>query len=148
MTENKPHRRREAAQRSYCQIGYLPAKSASSCSGPAQEDVDGLLLCERHALEAKLEGQIECWGGMLFHIELWSREARRQKRPEVVELLEDQRAQATSARHRAYEDLALARTTETLGEGKEPPPTRRHPLRLPPKAARQLSLRLRRLRRG
>jgi hypothetical protein len=74
------------------------------------EEVDGLLLCERHTLEAKLEGQIGCWGGMLFHIDLWSREARRRKRPDVVGLLEDQRTQATSARQRAYEDLDIVRS--------------------------------------
>ena len=39
---------------------------------------------ERHALEAKLEGQIECWDGMYFHIDLWSREARQHERPDVV----------------------------------------------------------------
>jgi hypothetical protein len=102
---------RNAQEQSYCQISHLPGKSSSSCSGSAQkEEVDGLLLCERHALEAKLEGQIECWGGMLFHIDLWSREARRRKRPDVVGLLEDQRTQATSARQRAYEDLDIVRS--------------------------------------
>jgi len=102
--------RRAAAELSYCQIGHLPGKPSSSCSGLAEEEVDGLLLCERHALEAKLKGQIECWGGILFHIDLWSREASRQKRPEVVGLLEDQRTQATSARQRAYEDLNIVRS--------------------------------------
>jgi hypothetical protein len=102
---------RNAQEQSYCQISHLPGKSSSSCSGSAQkEEVDGLLLCERHALEAKLEGQIVCWGGMLFHIDLWSREARRRKRPDVVGLLEDQRTQATSARQRAYEDLDIVRS--------------------------------------
>src|SRR5215208_656947 len=65
---------------------------------------DRLVLCERHALEVKLEGQIEWWGEMLFHIELWSKEARRRERPDVVGLLEDQRIEATSARQRAYEE--------------------------------------------
>jgi hypothetical protein len=102
--------RRDAAEPSYCQIVHLPGKSSSSCSGSAMEEVDGLLLCERHTLEAKLEGQIGCWGGMLFHIDLWSREARRRKRPDVVGLLEDQRTQATSARQRAYEDLDIVRS--------------------------------------
>ena len=102
--------RRDAAEPSYCQIGYLRGKSSSSCSGSAEEEVDGLLLCERHALEAKLEGQIVCWGGILFHIDLWSREATRQKRPDVVGLLEDQRIRAATARQRAYEDLELVRS--------------------------------------
>src|SRR5215218_3389903 len=106
----KTEERRDAGERSYCQIGHLPGKSSSSCSGSAQEDVDGLLLCERHALEAKLEGQIECWGGMLFHIDLWSREASRREREDVVELLEVQRAEATSAIERARTDLNAVRS--------------------------------------
>jgi hypothetical protein len=109
----KTEERRDAGERSYCQIGHLPGKSSSSCSGSAQEDVDGLLLCERHALEAKLEGQIECWGGMLFHIDLWSREARRREREDVVGLLELQRAEATSARQLARTDLDRLRSRDT-----------------------------------
>jgi hypothetical protein len=105
--------RRDAGERSYCQIGHLPGKSSSSCSGCAQEEVDGLVLCERHALEAKLEGQIECWGGMLFHIDLWSREAARRDREDIVELLEVQRAEATSARQRSRTDLDRLRSTDT-----------------------------------
>ena len=108
---------RDAQERSRCQIGHVPGKSCSSCAEPAREEVDGLLLCERHALEAKLEGQIECWEEMLFHIDLWSREARRRQRPDVVGFLEDQRTQAISASHRACEDLDVLRRSETsLGE--------------------------------
>jgi hypothetical protein len=45
------------------------------CAKAGKVGLDGLLLCERHALEVKLEGQISCWNEMLFHIDLWSREA-------------------------------------------------------------------------
>jgi hypothetical protein len=83
---------REGQERSRCQIGYVPGKIPSSCAEAAKEMVDGLALCERHALEAKLEGQIECWEEMLFHIELWSKEASRRQRPDVVGALQDQRA--------------------------------------------------------
>ena len=99
----------EVGERYCCQIGHVPGRPPSSCAEPAKETVDGLLLCEGHALEVKLEGQIECWGEMLFHIDLWSREARRRQRPGVVGLLEDQRAEAISARHSAYEDLDTLR---------------------------------------
>jgi len=85
----------------------------ATCVEAAKEKVDSLLLCERHALEAKLEGQIECWGGMIWHIELWSREARRRERPDVVGLLEVQRDQATSARRLARTDLDRLRSTDT-----------------------------------
>jgi hypothetical protein len=100
--------------------------------------VDGLLLCERHALEVKLEGQIECWGEMLFHIDLWSREASRRQREDVVELLEVQRAEATSARQKAYADLDVLRS-ERPWERRTEPPTRGSLLLLPPGGARPLA---------
>jgi hypothetical protein len=107
----------EARERSRCQIAHLPGKSpSSSCAELAKEEVDGLLLCERHALEAKLEGQIECWAEMLFHIELWSREASRQDRTRIVELLDVERAKAKAAMERASEDLDALRRSELFGE--------------------------------
>jgi hypothetical protein len=146
MRENKAQRH-TSENRSPCEINHL--FDGASCVEAAEEKVDGLLLCERHALEAKLEGQISCWGEMLFHIDLWSREAARREREDVVELLEVQREQATSARHRAYEDLdVLRRSEETPRQRKEEPPTRRGSLLLlPPRGARPLARGLRRLRR-
>ena len=97
MRENKPQGHSpEKGSRSPCEINYL--FGGAPCPKAGKENVDGLVLCERHALEAKLEGQIECWNEMLFHIDLWSREARRRERPDVVGLLQDQREQATSAK--------------------------------------------------
>jgi hypothetical protein len=143
--------RRNAQQRSYCQIAHLPGKSSSSCSGSAkeeEEEVDGLLLCERHALEAKLEGQIESWGGMLFHIDLWSREARRREREDVVGLLEVERAEAMSARQRARTDLDRLRSTDTsLGTLDSAEVLKRGRAALPPRGARPLFRGLRRHRR-
>src|SRR5215204_2160457 len=110
MRENKAQRH-TSENRSRCEVYHL--FDGASCVEAAKEKVDGLVLCERHALEAKLEGQIECWGGMLFHIDLWSREARRRERPDVVGLLQDQREQATSGIERAYEDLDVLRRTDT-----------------------------------
>jgi hypothetical protein len=130
--------------RSPCEISHL--FDGASCAEAAKEKVDGLLLCERHALEAKLEGQISCWGEMLFHIDLWSREAARRNREDVVELLEVQRIEATSARHRAYEDLDILRS-ETPWERRTEPPTRGSLLLLPPRGARPLARGLGRLRR-
>ena len=147
MRENKAQGH-SSERRSPCEINHL--FGGASCVEAAKEKVDGLLLCERHALEVKLEGQIECWGEMLFHIELWSREARRRQRPDVVGLLEDQRIEATSARQRAYDDLDVLSRSETpwgvvfSGGGRL---SRRGSLPLPPRVARQLALGLRRLRR-
>jgi hypothetical protein len=129
-----------------CEINHL--FGGASCVEAAEEKVDGLLLCERHTLEVKLEGQISCWGEMLFHIDLWSREAARREREDVVELLEVERIEATSARHRAYEDLDILRSERPWERRTEPPPTRRGSLLLlPPGGARLLSLGLRRHRR-
>jgi hypothetical protein len=144
--------RRNAQELFYCQIAHLQGKSASSCSGSAhKEEVDGLLLCERHALEAKLEGQIECWGGMLFHIDLWSREASRQDREDVVGLLEVQRMEAISARQRARTDLDRLRSTDTslatLGTLDSAEVLKRGRASLPPRGARPLFRGLRRHRR-
>src|SRR5215210_3304332 len=144
MRENKPQGH-SSERRSPCEINHL--FGGASCVEAAKEKVDGLLLCERHALEVKLEGQISCWGEMLFHIDLWSREAARREREDVVELLEVQRLEATSARHRAYEDLDVLRSSETPWERRRGPPTRRSSLLLPPRGARPLSGGLGRLRR-
>jgi hypothetical protein len=144
MRENKAQRH-TSERRSPCEINHL--FGGASCVEAAKEKVDGLLLCERHALEVKLEGQISCWNEMLFHIDLWSREAARREREDVVGLLEVQRLEATSARHRAYEDLDVLRTTETPCERRRGPPTRGSLLVLPPRGARPLSGGLRRLRR-
>jgi hypothetical protein len=143
MRENKAQRH-TSEKRSPCEINYL--FGGAPCPKAAKENVDGLLLCERHALEAKLEGQIECWGGILFHIDLWSREAASREREDVVELLEVQRVEATSARQRAYEDLDVLRS-ETPWERRRGPPTRGSLLLLPPGGARQLARGLGRLRR-
>jgi hypothetical protein len=117
MTKNQ-ERWRDAKEWSRCQMGHFPSKSptSSSCAEPVKEEVDGLLLCERHALEAKLEGQIECWGQMLLHIGLWTAQASRQNKTRIVELLGVERAKARAAMQRASEDLDTLRRGETLGE--------------------------------
>jgi hypothetical protein len=145
MRENKAQGH-TSENRSPCEINHL--FGGASCLEAAKEEVDGLLLCERHALEAKLEGQISCWAEMLFHIDLWSREAARREREDVVELLEVQRVEATSARQRAYEDLGMLRSSQTPWQRRtEQLPTRGSLLLLPPGGARQLSGGLRRPRR-
>jgi hypothetical protein len=144
MRENKAQGH-SLEKRSPCEINHL--FDGASCVEAAKEKVDGLLLCERHALEVKLEGQISCWGEMLFHVDLWSREAARRDREDVVELLEVQRVEATSARHRAYEELDVLRRSETPWERRREQPTRGSLLVLPPGGARPLFRGLRRLRR-
>jgi hypothetical protein len=154
MRENKPqrHSQEKGSQGSRCEINHL--FGGVPCPKAPKEKVDSLLLCERHALEVKLEGQIACWGGMLFHIDLWSREASRREREDVVGLLEVQRDQATSARQLARTDLDRLRSTDTslgtLGSAEEVltrSPLKRNSLPLPPRGARQLARGLRHHRR-
>jgi hypothetical protein len=138
----------DSSQRRYsCEVYHL--FGGAPCVKAAKEKVDGLVLCERHALEAKLEGQISCWEEMLFHIELWSREAARRDREGIVELLEVQRAEATSARQRSRTDLDRLRSTDTslgtLGSAEEV--LKRGPPSPPPRAARPHFRGLRRHRR-
>jgi hypothetical protein len=151
MRENTSQRH-SSQERSLCEINHL--FGGAPCPKAGKEKVDSLLLCERHALEVKLEGQIECWGGMLFHIELWSREARRREREDVVGLLELQRAEAMSARQLARTDLDRLRSRDTslgtLGSAEvvlRRGPLKRDPPPLPPRGARQLSRGLRHHRR-
>lgn len=107
---------RSARERSRCQTVRVLGRQPSPCAEPAREDVDGLLLCDRHALVAKLEGQIECWDEMLFHIDLWSGEASRRNSTRIVQLLEAERARAAAAIERAYEDLDTLRgETRSVG---------------------------------
>src|SRR5215218_5134715 len=151
MRENNP--RGDSSERRYsCEVYHL--FGGVPCAKAAEEKVDGLVLCERHALEAKLEGQISCWEEMLFHIDLWSREARRREREDVVELLEVQRDQASSARQLARTDLDRLRSTdsslETLGSAEEVltrGPLKRGPPPLPPRGVRLRARGLRRHRR-
>ena len=150
MRENKAQGH-TSERRFPCEINHL--FGGASCVEAAKEKVDGLHLCEGHALEAKLEGQIECWGEMLFHIDLWSREARRRKRPDVVGLLDVERAKATVALERAHKDLDVLRRSDTpWGAWGKAEVVKRSPLKsgsllLPPKDARPLARGLRRLRR-
>jgi hypothetical protein len=156
MRENKAqgHSQEKGSRGSRCEINHL--FGGAPCPKAGKEKVDSLLLCEKHALEVKLEGQIECWGGMLFHIDLWSREARRREREDVVGLLEVQRAEAMSARQLARTDLDRLRSRDTslgawrtLGseEVLKRSPLKRSSLPLPPRGARPISRGLRRLRR-
>jgi hypothetical protein len=154
MAEIKPGRRGAQGRQRDCEGDRF--LGGASCAQAAKEMVDGLLLCERHATEAKLGGQISCLSGILAHVDLWAKEATLRDRPDVVRLLEVQREEAVSALARAYEDLdALRRSEMSTREARE---AREAPaaggesskigfLPLPPRGARPFSLGLRRLRR-
>ena len=106
----------EARDRFRCQIGLLPSGPSRShrfARNPSRRKSIDSSYAEGHALEAKLEGQIACWGEMLWHMELWSEQASRQDRTPIVELLGVERARATAALQRASEDLDALRRSET-----------------------------------
>ena len=111
-----------------CRVGARAGGTPAPCAEPGEVDVDGLLLCKAHALEARLEGQIDCWDEVLFHVDLWSREAVRRDRAGVVRLLEVRREEASSARDRACADLERAKGEMPRG----PAGRRRAPTRGPP----------------
>jgi hypothetical protein len=106
----------DTEQRSRCEIDHF--LGGTSCAEPGKVALEGLVFCEKHALEVKLEEQIACWRGMLFHIELWSREATRREKADVVRLLEVQRAEAAWAIERACADLDRGRS-EIPGKNRE-----------------------------
>jgi hypothetical protein len=89
LMSDKKMEGRTLQQRYRCEFDHL--FGSESCEREASVELDGLVLCEEHALQAKLEGQIECCRAMLAHIELWSREATRRERPQIAELLEVER---------------------------------------------------------
>jgi DNA-binding CsgD family transcriptional regulator len=125
LLSDKKHPGKHNTEKCYrWQIGHhhegTDEEPTFSCREPGEECVVGLILCKGHALEAKLEGQISCWDEMLFHVDLWSREASRRERPNVVRLLKDQRVEAASAMHQ--DGHRRLRPQELLGRR-----SRRHP---------------------
>ena len=75
------------------------------CTQNGEVRLDGLRLCNRHAGLLRLEERMAYWQAMVAHVELWSGEARRRGRAEVVRLLEIERARASAALGRTSEDL-------------------------------------------
>jgi hypothetical protein len=75
------------------------------CTQNGEVRLDGLRLCNRHAEILRLEEWMVYWQAMLAHVELWSGEALRRGRAEVVRLLEIERARASAALGRTSEDL-------------------------------------------
>ena len=67
--------------------------------------LDGLLLCERHAAQLRLEEQVSCWEAILLHIDLWAGAALVRGREDGVRLLEAERERVALALGRVLEDL-------------------------------------------
>jgi hypothetical protein len=83
------------------------------CTEHGEVRPDGLRLCDRHAWLLQLEERTAYWRAMLAHVELWSGEARRRGREEVVRLLEIERTRVLAELGRASEQ------TEELEESRD-----------------------------
>jgi hypothetical protein len=75
------------------------------CAEKSEVRLDGLRLCQRHAERIRFEEQIAYWRAMVAHIQLWSGEAHRRGRQDVVGLLEVERERASGALQSASEEL-------------------------------------------
>jgi hypothetical protein len=82
--------------------------------------LDGLLLCDQHARQLRLEERVAYWSAILAHIELWSGEARTQGRGDVVGLLGIERTRASAALGRVLlEDLERGEGDGGSGDGRD-----------------------------
>jgi hypothetical protein len=82
--------------------------------------LDGLLVCERHARQLRLEEQVAYCRALLAHIELWSREARTRGREDIASLLGIERGRASAALGRVLlEDLERGEGDAGWGAGRD-----------------------------
>ena len=89
------------------------------CGEPGEVRLDGLGLCGRHADRLRLRERVAYWRAILAHVDLWSREASRRGRGDVLELLGVEGARASEVLERAREGLRRNRDGE---DGRGPPP--------------------------
>ena len=75
------------------------------CTESGEVRLDSLRLCNRHARLLRLEERMVYWRAMLAHVKLWSGEARRRGRGEMMRLLEIERTRASAALGRASEEM-------------------------------------------
>jgi hypothetical protein len=75
------------------------------CGENSEVRLDGLRLCERHTTQLRLQERLAYWWAMVAHIELWSGEAHRRGRKDVVGLLEVEWERASGALEIAYDAL-------------------------------------------
>jgi len=89
------------------------------CTENGEVRPDGLRLCDRHAGLLWLEERTVYWRAMLAHVELWSGEARRRGRGEMVHLLEIERARILADLGRASEASEQTEELEESRDGEE-----------------------------
>ncbi len=90
------------------------------CGHRGHVSLDGLLLCERHARQLRLQERVAYCRAMLAHIELWSRAAHSRGREDIVDLLGIERTKASAALGRILlEDLERGDGDGGSGEGRD-----------------------------
>jgi hypothetical protein len=120
-----PHRR--VARELRCE--FERTLKGECCSEKGCVELEGLWLCERHAYRLWREERAAFWRAMLAHTELWSGEARRQGRDDVVGRLEKLRARSAAALGCIIEDVEESRDLDGengSGEGRGPPNSDRY----------------------
>jgi hypothetical protein len=121
--QNIQHRRFQEEHR--CE--FEQTLKGEYCPENREVRLDGLRLCNRHASQVRLEEQMAYWQAMLAHAELWSGEARRRGRDDLVRLLEIERARASAALGRTSEELEELEESrdgqeeDGSGNGRAPP---------------------------
>jgi hypothetical protein len=91
------------------------------CPEDGEVRLDGLTLCDRHADRLRLEERLTHWRAVLAHVELWSGEARRRGRADVVRLLEIERARVLAELERATQVEDGRNGEDASGDGRAPP---------------------------
>jgi hypothetical protein len=71
------------------------------CGERSEVRLEGLLLCEHHAEQLRLEELVAYWRAIMAHIQLWSGEARSRGRGDMMRLLEIERLRASMDLERA-----------------------------------------------
>jgi hypothetical protein len=90
------------------------------CGQRGHVRLDGLLLCETHARQLRLEERVLYWRAILAHIELWSRAARSRGREDIVGLLGIERRKASAALGRVLlEELERGEGDGGSGDGRD-----------------------------
>jgi hypothetical protein len=90
------------------------------CGRRGQLRLDGLLLCEPHARELRLEERVAYCRAILAHIELWSREARTRGREDIVDLLGIERTKVSATLGRILlGDLERGEGDGASGDGRD-----------------------------
>jgi hypothetical protein len=89
------------------------------CGQRGQARLDGLLLCNRHARQLRLEERVAYCRAILAHIELWSRYARTRGREDIVGLLGIEQTKASAALGRALEELERGEGHAGSGNGRD-----------------------------